>query len=196
LQLGWHRHFCCIVVPAWQAYLDAERRLSVANRSGDGGAIEHASNEALREGGAASLYLHHFIEIVVNERPDFLPPEIIGMDDAGSRLGQTRKWLAESCFTGRSEKLCMDVELLRQVADALKHAALTRENLEVQANDAVLTTTRIWGQGRFGEGKFGGAPQVWILAKSGPRSLTTVLQNVIDAWRRKLGWSLPPPGQL
>lgn len=55
-------------------------------------------------------------------------------------------------------------------------------------------TSRAYGEGRFGEGKYGGTEQVYVLAKSGKRALTSVLQNVIDAWRRVAGFGLPAVG--
>ncbi len=191
MQLGWERHFRHIVIPAWRQYLSAERQLTEAAKLSDQEAVEIARYDALREGGAASMYLHHFIEIVVNERPNFLPDDIREIKDAPSRLGSTRKWLAEACFMLRGDTLCADVELLRQVADALKHAALTRENLQIEGNDAVLITASSYGKGAYGAGKYGGGPTVWVLAKSGERQLTSILRNVIDAWHRCLDWNLP-----
>jgi hypothetical protein len=96
----------------------------------------------------------------------------------------------------RTSNNVTDVSLLGDVADALKHAILTqRLNMrDISQNDAVLVAGRGYGEGRYGEGKFGGMDQVLILANSGTRCLSSVLQNVIDAWRRAAGFSLPEIG--
>jgi hypothetical protein len=64
MELGWKAHFEEIVIPAWQAYRAAEKSLSEAVKSGVDDAILKAQRTALREGGAAILYLHHYLEIV------------------------------------------------------------------------------------------------------------------------------------
>lgn len=46
---------------------------------------------------------------------------------------------------------------------------------------------------RWGEGKYGGAEQVIVTTRDGAkRALSSVLQNVFDAWMRLLGQPLPP----
>lgn len=67
MDLGWRDHFDDIVIPAWQAYLDAEGELTEATRATDPNGLRLAKVKALREGGAASLYTHHFVEIVTSE---------------------------------------------------------------------------------------------------------------------------------
>jgi hypothetical protein len=49
---------------------------------------------------------------------------------------------------------------------------------------------------RWGEGKYGGAEQGVITTKDGnKRALSSVLQNVFDAWMMLLGQPLPPISQ-
>jgi hypothetical protein len=179
------------VVPAWRAYLVSETALTAALDSDNFVARVRARYTALREAGAATFYLHHFGEIVLRARPEWLPEEIKG-------LGQLRQWLAPNCTALRSEKLVNDVDLLADVADALKHAVLTRnpEKRLVSANDAVLVSEAGYGGGPYGEGKFGGAEQVLVLSVTGQRALSGVLQNVVDAWRRAAGQELPPIGEV
>jgi hypothetical protein len=53
-----------------------------------------------------------------------------------------------------------------------------------------------WGQMRWGEDKYGGVEQVVITTKDGDkRVLSSVLQNVFDAWMRLLGQPLLPISQ-
>lgn len=189
MQLPWDEHFHEIVIPAWQAYLRAEQCLTEAYAAEDAGKIEKAKYDALREGGAAVFYVHHFGEVVLRARPYWLPREL-------SAPAEVSRWLSDYCTMLRSDDKAGDVSLLGDVADALKHAILTRrlDSREVSANEAVLVVGREYGVYRYGEGKFGGVDEVWVLAKSGGRALSCILQNVIDAWRRAAGIELPAIG--
>jgi hypothetical protein len=189
MQLPWDEHFREIVIPAWQAYLQAEQRLTGAFAADDAGKIEKAKYDALREGGAAVFYVHHFGEVVLRARPHWLPPELTAPAEVSG-------WLSSYCTMLRSDERTNDVSLLGDVADALKHAILTRrlDSREVSANEAVLVAGREYGAHRYGEGKFGGLDEVWVLANSGARALSCILQNVIDAWRRVAGIELPAIG--
>jgi len=190
MQLPWDEHFFEIVLPAWQAYQWAEDELTAAIRADDAPACSRARYRALREAGAASFYLHHFAEIVLRARPQWLPTEI-------SDVRGIRTWLSARCTALREEAPINDVELLGDVADALKHAILTRdpERRLISSNDAVLVVEGGYGGGAYSEGKFGGAEQVLILSKTGERALSAVLQNVVDAWRRAAGLALPAIGE-
>lgn len=190
MQLQWDEHLFEIVLPAWQAYLASEAALTAAVNSGDEAAATRARYHALREAGSACFYLHHFAEIVLRAQPHWLPAET-------RDLHGLRQWLSGQCTALRTEQHIDDVRLLGDVADALKHAVLTRapNNRLVEANDAVLVTSTGYGDGPFGEGKYGGAEQVIILSKVGTRVLSGVLQNVVDTWHRCAGIDLPTIGE-
>jgi hypothetical protein len=190
MQLPWDEHFSEIVIPAWQAYLAAEERLTAASLGAVDDALVRARYDALREGGAASFYLHHFGEIVLRAAPSWLSPK-------ATTSNRVVEWLAAFCFALRTERQIADVELLKDVADALKHAILTVrvDQRQIAANEAVLVISTGYGEVPFGEGKFGGVPQVVIMTHTGIRPLSTVLQNVLDAWRRVAGLDLPPIGE-
>jgi hypothetical protein len=101
------------------------------------------------------------------------------MPDFHESTADVRRWLA-----GLGAK---DLSLLGDVADALKHAVLTqRLPREVEEAGQVLATGRGYGSGRYGEGKFGGLDEVWILGRSGPRALSAVIGSVRAAWRAVL----------
>jgi hypothetical protein len=90
-----------------------------------------------------------------------------------------------------------DVALLRDVADAFKHHKLDRPNATVAGAEAIIMTGTGWGKLRYGEGKWGGTEQVIVERKSGDqRALSSVLQNVHDAWLTLLGEPLPPINQF
>jgi hypothetical protein len=86
-----------------------------------------------------------------------------------------------------------DVVLLGDVADAFKHFKLDRSNRTVDGADAIIMTDTGWGKLRYGEGKWGGIEQVIVERKSGEqRAISSVIQNVFDAWLRLIGQPLPP----
>lgn len=192
MQLQWDQHFREIVLVAWQAYRAAEQRLSDAIQQGDAALIHRARFDVLREGGAASFYLHHFMDVVLRARPEWLPNDLPG---GREEIGAARRWLGQHCTFLRGELQIGDVTLLKDVADALKHAILDNQARRVAANEAVLVVGTGFGELRFGEGKFGGGEQAIVLADDGPRALSSILQNVIDAWRRVAGLDLPAIGQ-
>lgn len=187
MQLGAELHFNEIVVPAWQAYLRAEDQLTRAIHEENN--VERARFDALREGGAAAFYLHHFADIVAAERPHFVP-------DIARSVGQVQQWVATNCRMLRTEAPSNDVSLLGDIVDALKHSHLTRrlDERDVATRDAVVVVGSGMGQLGYGEGKYGGVDQVLILARSGTRPLSSILQNVIDAWRASMGWYIPEIG--
>ena len=193
MQLPWDEHFHEIVVPAWQAFRAASARLSEAETLKDPDRIKRASYDALREGGAAAFYVHHFTEVVLRATPPWLPSNIASIGNSKQRLRETRSWLAQHCTSLRSNILIADVSLLADVADALKHSVLASNQREVSASDQVLVVARNYGEGPYGEGKMGGL-EVRVRAKSSSRALSGILQNVIDAWRRVAGLPLPDTG--
>lgn len=195
MQLQWEQHFREIVLMAWQAYRAAEQRLSEAMQQADEEARHRARFEVLREGGAASFYLHHYMDVVLRAEPRWLPADLPRDKKGKVDIGEARKWLGQHCTFLRSDQLVGDVILLKDVADALKHAILDNQARRVAANEAVLVVGTGYGELKFGEGKFGGGEQAVVLADDGPRALSSILQNVIDAWRRVSGIDLPPIGQ-
>lgn len=108
---------------------------------------------------------------------------------------EAQEWLSTFCFKLRTNSASDDVNLLGNVADALKHAQLRNPDRHVASRDAVLVVGSGFGEVPFGEGKFGGVDQVLVLAKAGKRPLSAVLQNVIDAWRRAMNLDLPEIGK-
>jgi hypothetical protein len=189
MQLPWDEHFLEIVIPAWQAYRISEQRLTEAVVAKDESLAAKARYNALREGGASSFYVHHFGEVVLRAQPDWLPSDLKSPVDV-------MRWLSSYCTMLRTDRKIDDVALLGDVADALKHAILSRrlEARQVAANDAVLVVSSGYGELNYGEGKWGGGDQVLVRARSETRALSSILQNVVDAWRRAAGIELPEIG--
>jgi len=189
MQLPWDEHFHKILIPAWQSYLAAEIELTKAVDSKQEASIQQTKYSALREGGAAVFYLHHFADVVLRAKPHWLPNN---MND----LRELREWVALQCTMLRTQNSVSDVSLLGDVADALKHAVLTQrvDIRDVAANEAVIVAQSGNGKIDYGERKYGGQDQVLILARSGTRALSSVLQNVVDAWRRVAKLPIPDIG--
>ena len=110
--------------------------------------------------------------------------------------GQVLDWLAPHCTMLRTERPIRDVALVRDVADALKHSILTRHlhQRQVAAAEAVLALSTGYGAINYGEGKSGGVEQIIVLTDRCPRALSSVMQNVVDAWRKVSGVVLPEIG--
>lgn len=168
MQLDAREHFREIVAAAIGEYVEAEAELSAATAAADGDRIQKTRFRALRLGGAAAIYLHHFADIVAKRPSEGLP-------DFESSVAKVREFL--------QAKGADDLVILGDAADALKHAVLTyRLPRQVEEAGQVLVVRRGYGVGRYGEGKFGGGEQVWILARSGQRPLTSVLRGVSTVW--------------
>jgi hypothetical protein len=177
MELGWQKHFEVIVERACEAFKNAEEQLTEATHGDKGIDLAAAVYDALREGAAASFFLHHFADIVAAERASFVPQEIVskGVHDVGS----VRRWLAK--FSDRPQ----DIDLLGDIADALKHSHLTRrlEDRDVKLRGQVLAVTADGHRKYQSESKNNGAYEIVVLAKSGPRTLAGVLDNVLGAWQ-------------
>jgi hypothetical protein len=113
-------------------------------------------------------------------------------------LGRCARQSGRICsFCETSAPHVDDVALLRDVADAFKHHKLDRPNATVAGAEAIIMMGTGWGKLRYGEGKWGGTEQVIVERKSGDqRALSSVLQNVHDAWLTLLGEPLPPINQF
>ncbi|WP_140984231.1 hypothetical protein [Asticcacaulis tiandongensis] len=189
MQLSVEEQYYKIIGPGFTDYLEAERALTAASLSGDNAALEAAKFKALRLASNVATDLHHFAEIVVHRAPH-------GIDVSGGEKA-LRPRVETHCRFLRGDAHVSDLTLLCDVVDALKHSRLRNSNRMVSDRDAVLVIGSGWGKVRFfGEGKYGGKPQVLVEAKSGTRAMSSVLQNVIDAWKNYLRWPITDLRQI
>jgi len=181
-------HLNNIVRPALRDYLSAESALNDAHRSNDTGAIEAARTVVIRTARTAAVELHQFADLVANEPTPTLP--------AFNTPTDVRTALKPHCVFGRTTTLIDDVHLLGDVADGFKHHKLNRSTATITGANAVVMLGSGFGEMRFGEGKFGGGEQVLVTQKSGEkRALSSILQNVFDAWMTFLSQPFPPISQ-
>ena|SRR5258708_1750517 len=132
----------------------------------------------------AADVLHHLSDVVLKEPSPSL---------TFAKIEDVRRAVGAKCVFRRTSRPVADVELLRDVADAFKHHRPDRSSATVLVSTDVVPIGSGWGQMRYGEGKYGGAEQVVITTKHGDkRALSSVLQNVFDAWMTLLGQPLPP----
>lgn len=179
-----------LTTPAFLAYLAAENDLTAANKSGDPNAIAAARSKAVLASRQAASELHQFADAVAVAKPPWLPASV-----RGARAVQA--WVqAQHCRFLRGDP-CEDMDLLHDLQDAIKHVELDPRRRLRPPQVIRDTATRVAGVGfgatAFGEGKFGGAEQVIITLVNGrSRALSSIFQNVLDAWRLALSQPLPP----
>ncbi|WP_426018710.1 hypothetical protein [Brevundimonas sp. DWR2-3-1b1] len=109
-QLDAREHFKEIVAAGVGEYVEAEAELTAATQAADEDRIQKARFRALRLGGAAAIYLHHFADIVA-KRPSK------GLPDFESSVAKVREFL--------QAKGAVDLTILGDAADSLQHAVLT-----------------------------------------------------------------------
>jgi hypothetical protein len=172
-------HIAAVIRPALRKYLAAEKALTESVLSQDVRAIEAAREDVKLAARQAVDVLHHLSDFVLKEPSPTLCFAKI----------EVRNAVEARCVFLRTA----NPALLRDVADALKHHRPDRPSATVLASTDVATVSMGFGQMRFGEGKFDGVEQVVITKKDGDmRALTSVLQNVFDAWMTLLGQPLSP----
>ena len=185
-------HFEDIVVRAWRNYLKAEDALSGAIKNGGTVEINEAKKEVVLSGRSASIEMHQFADTIAAQTenlPEWLPEGVRTVDGV-------RKAVSEHCKMLRNIAPWADVDLLHDIADAFKHSILTnprkgREHWVKTAKCSVVISTG-YGELGYGEGKESGSDQVIIRLENGRcRALSSILQNVIDAWRTFMGQELP-----
>lgn len=185
-------HFEDIVVRSWRNYIECEYALSRAHQEGDTVAIDEARKAVALSARSACIEMHQYTDTIAAQtvdRPAWLPKGISALDGL-------RDSVSKRCMMLRNGTPCADVHLLHDIADAFKHSILTRhrkgrEHLVKTANCSVVIGTG-YGELGYGEGKQSGLEQVIIRLENGQsRALSSVLQNVIDAWRTFMGQELP-----
>lgn len=175
-----------VVRPALRKYLAAEKALTETLKSNDAAAIKTARQDVMLAARQATDVLHHFSDFVLKEQS---PPLLFG------RIEDVRTAVGSKCLFLRTANSVDDISLLRDVADAFKHHRPDRSNASVRVSTDVVPIGSGWGEMRWGEGKFGGAEQVVVTMKNGDkRALSSILQNVFDAWTTLLGQPIRPIG--
>src|SRR5262245_12188683 len=178
-------HLNCIIRPALRAYLAAERGLDAANETGDAAGVREAKEKVELAARQAVDLLHHFADFVCKEPDPALP--------AFKAPSDVRNAIRPLCVFTRTETPVDDVSLLMDVADAFKHHRPDRKSATVDVSFAITTSYGGYGELRYGEGKYGGAEQIIVTRITGERrALSSILQNVFDAWMDYLKQPLPP----
>ncbi len=130
-------------------------------------------------GRTASIELHQFTGRVLASAPRW---------SRGSKIDQIRDWLRTGFVRRVNGQPVDDLAILHDVADAFKHAQLTRKAWFLETDRAVIRTATGFGRLSCGEGKFGGAEQVIVELLDGrQRALSLILWTVRDAWAAAMG---------
>jgi hypothetical protein len=85
------------------------------------------------------------------------------------------------------ENVCADFGLVWDIHDGHKHMVLSRANRQVTTSDQTGVRKMGYGQGRYGEGAYGGTDQIIVELDDGStRALTAVMSNVMKMWEQIL----------
>jgi hypothetical protein len=181
-------YFDVFVVANFRAYLSAEENLTRAIQGGDADQ-ESARRQALSAGMNAAVAAYHFADALHEDRPSWLA-------SAPANLADLRRDMeTRHCQMMRNTTPVADLTALGAVVDAYKHFELRSKTRPVKSIDATITIATGWGELAWGEGKYGGVEQVIVHLSDGTkRALSSILQNVVDMWRRAMGRPLEPIG--
>lgn len=177
------------VRPALRAYMAAEEgytlaQIAVTRLPVD---VETERANAMRAARTAAMELHHLCDVAEHDVS-------VGLADIAAVRAAVQTHVL--FLREREAPIPDDVALLRDVAEAFKHFKINRANATITEAAAMATISTGWGAARYGEGKYGGIDQVMVTRKDGDkRALSSILQNVFDAWLTMLGKPLPPIGE-
>lgn len=172
------------VRPALRKYIAAEKVLTDAQLANDAAAVATARQDVMLAARQAADLLHHLSDFVWEE-PSQWPQRFTGLEDVRSTVETRCRFLREPTAPTK------DVTLLRDISVAFKHHRPTRGSVTVSTD--IVPAGSGFGMLRWGEGKYGGVEQVCVAMNNGNRRvLSSVLQDVFDAWMTYLGQPLPP----
>jgi hypothetical protein len=181
-------HLANIVRPAIRDYVAAEGALDAARASKDQAAIDAARLDLIRKARTAAVELNHLTDFVLHHQT---PPM------AFADLAAIRTEIRSVCMFARGPVAVQDTDLLRDAADALKHAVLGRQNSAIAGASAIVSISNGWGEMRYQEQKHGGKEQVTVQTKDGNKySLLWIIHNTYDAWMTVLGQPQKPLGDF
>lgn len=177
--------FDTIVEAARAEYLEAERGLTRAAKGDAGTNLGAARVLVLRRARTAAVEMFHFSDRVHTAQPSWAP--------AGGLKNLRRTIQLKHCRMLRGLPVD-DFDMIEDIANSFKHSKLTYEKERawfIKDEGAVITNSTGYGSLAFGEGKNGGVEQVIVKRLDGaPRALSSVLQNVRDAWMSAMGRDL------
>lgn len=95
-----------------------------------------------------------------------------------SEIGSSVSKGNDSTFRNELAKQDQSFQLLRDLAKANKHARLDRHDPKVNGSDDTQQKSLGWGEGGFGEGRYGGSPQLYVTDQDGKEHN---LESLLDA---------------
>jgi hypothetical protein len=79
--------------------------------------------------------------------------------------------------------VCQDFQLVWDIADAHKHVELGRPDRAITCDDQTAPGTLGYGEGRYGEGLYGGVEQLVVRLDDGTRrAVSGPIENVLAMW--------------
>lgn len=96
--------------------------------------------------------------------------------DPFSELGMKEvKGTGDAAFKAGLAKLCPEFSLVRDIAKANKHALLTAHNPDVNGSGDTGVQVIEYGDGKFGEGRYGGVEQLVVTDQNDTNHLLETL---------------------
>jgi hypothetical protein len=177
-------HLDRMVRPGLRRYAEAEAALTKAHAAQDQSAIDAARIEAGLAARQAVDGLHHLADFMWKE-PGCWPRAFVDLEDVRSEVE------SRCVFLRNAQVPIKDVTLLRDVSVAFKHHRPTRGAVPVSTD--ILPEPGGFGGRRWGEGKWAGVEETVVTIKDGAkRALSSVVQNVFDAWTMVPDLPQPP----
>ncbi len=162
-------HWKLMVLSSVREFMIAEDHASDLWAGSDAQAAHHAAYDALRRGMVATIFLHHFSEVAINRDAQSLQ---------GMKLPDVYKRLEGHTIAADYSARPDDWKILKEVADAIKHAELTAKHIQhVAKNGRVIEWTH----------DANGKPFISVPTGNGHRSLREILENLCGVWSRLFG---------
>lgn len=167
--LNLENHWNRMVLASVREFLDAEDLAVDLWAGSDKEAAQAAAYEALRRGMTAAIFLHHFSEVALNRDHEALK---------GWKLADVYQELEKRTVAADSAARPDDWKILKEVADAIKHAELTAKHIQHVEKDGRVIE---WIHDESGRALIG------IPTNNGTRLLRELLKNVCGTWNGWLG---------
>ncbi|MBA1143088.1 hypothetical protein [Mesorhizobium neociceri] len=178
LAIHWER----LVLPTVRGFADAENLLQgYALSADDVELVRDTSYEVLRLGMAGAIFMYHFSEVALER------DALAGKIPSGATKKDVWQLVANNAVAANGDPRPDDQKVLGEVADAIKHAELTSNQILHVAKKSRVIEISHDAPTLFPEGQPAGVPQVIIPTQSGSRSLRALFENVARAWHTILG---------
>jgi hypothetical protein len=138
----------------------------------------------------SAISLFHMHDWVFNIHEDYIIANFTLIDDQGN-TPRTKK---AKHFGNALEAICPDFALIRGIANAGKHLALSniRPHPDAPSHSSNTASQSLgFGEGSYGIGPYGGGPQVMLEGANGHLHFSEIAKSVYNMWvslKDEHGW--------